>query len=235
MSIQGFLQHYGYTDRELPDIAGTFKGRRLIICADAACVWDDLERLGCANWGNERARGTVEPGENTDFMTVNALVSVFPGEIEHAYSNEPKVLDRFIAARRQEYRREFNREVPTHTHSCSRGARWHWKLGGHGTSGLGATIVGVLLGYSPVILAGMPLDDGPHNGEPPWRTCRFTREAASATGPGPIKDPNAHHKNINSHWKVAKTELFEGIVFSMSGRTRSWFGEPPDLPKRGSW
>jgi hypothetical protein len=88
-----------------------------------------------------------------------------------------------------------------------------WPWGGWGTSGLGACFAGVGMGYDRVVLCGVPLDDGPHNGEPHWRKGSFTREAASTADGG-----------VNHHWKRAR-----GCkrLFSMSGRTREWFGAPP--------
>lgn len=208
MLLEAFLAEYGSRAKELPSIAGSYTGKKLAVCGDAACVWDDLEALGCAaHVGRGRVDGPY------DFMTVNKLVEVFPGSIEHAYSNEPMWLHKFIAARRVEYAREFG--GPKHTHSGNQGATWRWPWGGFGTSGLGAAIVGVGLGYDQIVLCGIPLDDGPHNGEPPWRRCTFTNEAA-----------NSGKSEINAYWKKARDLAFHGRVKSMSGRTKDWFGCP---------
>ncbi len=208
MFLDDFLAEYGGRAFPFPNIAGRYEGKKLAVCGDAACVWDDLEALDCRV--NHR-RGCV--GGPYDFMTINKLVETFPGNIEHAYSNEFHLLEKFIAARRSEYRKEF--DGPRNTHSCNRGAKWHWPLGGHATSGLGATLVGVGLGYDRIVLCGVPLNDGPHNGEPHWRKCTFTREAASsATG------------DVNAHWKRARDLAFRGKVKSMSGRTKEWLGSP---------
>lgn len=207
MLLEHFLAEYGYGARELPEIAGRYAGKQIAVCGDAACVWDDLERLGCRE---NAVRGRV--GGPFDFMTVNKLVEVFPGNIEHAYSNEPSWLEKFIAARRVEYKREF--DGPRHTHSCNQGAKWRWPLGGHATSGLGAALVALGLGYERIVLCGIPLDDGPHNGEPYWRRCRFTNEAADSSD------------GMNRHWKNARDLAFHGRVKSMSGRTKEWLGCP---------
>ena len=159
MALKEFLSQYGGPNAPFSDIAGKYEGRRVIVCGDAACIWDDLELLGCKSLVG---RGGVAK-EDWDFLVVNKLGEVFPGNIEHWYSNEPPVLQRYIASRRPEYSREFS--GPNHTHSCNRGAKWLWPLGGHGTSGLGATLTAVGLGYSEIVIAGIPLDDGPHNGK----------------------------------------------------------------------
>ena len=62
------------------------------------------------------------------------------------------------------------------------------------------------------MLAGVPLDDGPHNGEPPWRKCTFQQDSPPT--------------QVNSHWKRAMELAFQGRVKSLSGRTRQWLGPP---------
>lgn len=206
MALSDFCAEYGITQK-FPEIAGTYTGG-LVICADAQCIWRDLWFFGCED---NSGLGRVHK-EGWHFMTVNKMVEVFPGKIEHAYSNQPNCLQRFVAARRDEYGHEFG--GPKHTHSLSQGCDHVWPFGGHGTSGLGAALVGFALGYSRIVLCGMPLDDGPHNGEPPWRRTGFaSSEAAGSVG---------YDRNV--HWHRAKL-AFEGKVRSMSGRTKKWLGD----------
>lgn len=211
MALKDLMTGYGGFAFPLPTIAGQYKGKGLVVCADARGVWDDLEAFGCRC---DTGRGSVAK-EGWDFLTVNKLVETFPGRIEHAYSNQPSLLRKFIDARRQEY--EFG--PPLNTHSCNDGATWRWPWGGHGTSGLGAVLVGVGLGYDRIVLCGLPLDDGPHNGEPHWRKTAFA--SSEACGPA----GNSYH-GMDYHWKQAMNLAFDGKVKSMSGRTREWFGAP---------
>jgi hypothetical protein len=196
----------------LPAIVGYYDERSLVIVGDAACVWDDLERFGCRDDGG---RGSVRR-IGWEFMTINAACMKFPGQIEHAYSNEPRVLVRCIAAMRQEY--EF--EPPRHLHAIGefingKSSNWVWPWNGLGTSALGACLTGIALGYARIVLAGVPLDDGPHNGEPPWRKTAFaTSEAAGG-----------QRTDRENHWEKAMELAFEGKVKSMSGRTRKWLGD----------
>lgn len=206
MALDDVMTGFGAHQFPLPAIAGRFAGRRAVVCGDAACLWADLEAFGCAD---RSGRGSVRR-DGWDFVVINRVAETFPGEIAHAYSNEPWLLDKFIAARRHEYSREFGGIGATH--SCNKGAQWRWPWGGYGSSGLGAALVAIGLGYAPVVLAGMPLDDGPHNGEPPWRKCTFQQGT----------DP----KQVNSHWRRAMDLAFEGRVTSLSGRTRQWLGSP---------
>lgn len=205
MAFSDFLREYGHFERDFPKIANSYSGN-IVVCADSACIWDDLERFGCQS-GN----GVAKPG--WDFMTVNKMVEVLPANIEHCYSNSPSCLKRFMAARRDEYALEF--KAPTHAHSINPGFGHAWPFGGHGTSGLGAVLVAIGLGYSRIVLCGMPLDDGPHNGEPPWRTTAF----ASSEAAGSVTSDR------NVYWHKANQLAFEGRVRSMSGRTKKWLGD----------
>lgn len=170
-----------------------------MVCGDGRCVWDDLERFGC-RLGN----GVGKDG--WDFCTVNRLVETFTGRVDHCFSNVGKVLQRFIAARRDEYVNEF---PVVASHSCTDSTDFVWPWTKHGTSGFGAVLTGLALGYEQIVLCGMPLDDGPHNGEPPWRKTNFSTEV----------------RNDDPHWKLA-ARIFKGKVHSMSGRTKEWLGEP---------
>lgn len=217
MALEDLLTGFGPDKFAPPLIAGKYKGKSLIVCGDAACVWNDLEQFGCRS---DHGRGKVYKA-GWDFLTVNKLVETFPGNIEHAYSNEAHLLLKFIAARRNEYRHEFS--GPAHTHSCGKGAQWRWPWSGRGSSALGATIVGLGLGYARIVLCGVPLDNGPHNGEPPWRKTSFLKtEVPSDAG---IE---------NSHWKEA-AKHFQARVTSMSGRTKAWLGAPQTSTSLGTF
>jgi hypothetical protein len=209
MGLREYLSEYG-TPYRLPEIAGTygeFKG--VVVCGDGHCIWDDLERFGCRS---DRKRGGVAK-EGWHFLTVNKMVEVFPGDVEHSYSNSASCLQRFLAARRDEYAIEFQK--PKHSHSLNAPCDWIWPLGGHGTSGLGATLIAVALGYPKVVICGMPLDDGPHNGQPHWRKTSFASTEAAG----------GQRTDRNTHWWKAKTLAFDGRVRSMSGRTKDWLGD----------
>jgi hypothetical protein len=218
MALKEFLSEYGQSVKALPRETNTYKGRKVIVCGDAACVWDDLEAFGARS--DAGPRGSVLK-DGWDIMTVNKLIEVMPAHVDHIYSNEPSLLHKFVAARRCEYGREFANDWLSH--SCNVGADVLWPWGGHATSGLGAALVGIGLGYDEIVLCGIPLEDGPHNGEPPWRRTAFTREAAGSVETGE-----------NSHWKAARKLAFEGRVTSMSGRTRKWLGAPLERSSKES-
>ena len=183
----------------LPPIAGHYSGGKLIICGDGSGLWEDLTRFECRRM---EGRGSVAK-RGWQFMTLNKVIELFPGFVEHAYSNHPEDLLTFYAARRPEYKREFPQF--THMHSCFNGVTWLWPWNGLGTSALAACLTAVCLGYDEIVLAGIPMDNGPHNGEPPWRKCNFEQ------------------KDIEKHFRRA-IEIFGGKVKSLSGRTADWLG-----------
>jgi hypothetical protein len=200
MGLPEFLGRYGTSVQNLPSIAGEYRGNA-VVCGDAGCIWDDLEHFGC-RWGNS----VYKPG--WQFITVNRLIEVFPGTVEHAYSNVSRVINRHVADRRDEYAAEFG--PPKHTHSRTVGTDWVWPWHGGGTSGFGAVLTALALGYDRIVLAGMPLTNMHHNGEPPWRRTRFTTEV----------------EDKDHHWVHAIELVFEGRVRSLSGRTKEWLGGP---------
>jgi len=210
MGIKELMTGYGGLMFPLPSIAGSCKGKNIVVCGDASCVWDDLEKFGCADTSTFKGRIKKDGWE---FMAINKIGETFPGHLHHWYSNQPNYLNTFIAARRPEYAPEFSPFWVTH--SCNSGADYRWPWHGGGTSGLGGTLVAVALGYDRVMLCGLPLDDSPHNGEPHWRKSNFTREASGSI-----------NNDQNTYWKRAIAEGFDGKVKSMSGRTKEWMGAP---------
>ena len=120
----------------------------------------------------------------------------FPQKITHAYSNDWKMLHRWVEARRPRYRMAFGENIIIHT-------GWPWKSG---NSGLSACFTGIALGYDQITLIGMPLDDLGHYWEKPDLKTKFTREAP------------------DEPWIFAK-QIFQGKVKSLSGRTKLILGD----------
>ena len=186
-----------------------YTGRRLVIAATAACVWDDLAALGMdhadhTSWG-------------FDVMAVNNLVEHLHWPVAHCYSNDHHGLLKWVAAMRQDVKAYFPRG-PLHT--CTVGVDpinvWPWH--GHGTSALGAVLTGIAMGYKEIILCGAPLDDTPHYFDEPWHRTNFSQE---------IRDGRANSGGLR-YWENYIDRVFEGKVRSMSGRTRELLGGPDD-------
>ncbi|MHC5035111.1 MAG: hypothetical protein ACYTFZ_08750 [Planctomycetota bacterium] len=83
-----------------------------------------------------------------------------------------------------------------------------WEFNGQGSSGAGAVLAGLAMGYEDVLLAGMPLDDSGHFYDPPYIRSNFLAEAQER------------------YWTMLRDSVFEGRVRSMSGRSREYLGGP---------
>jgi hypothetical protein len=183
-----------------PEIAGKYSGR-LIIASGGRCVWDDLERIGMAK--------NHDP--HPHIMCINEMIMFYPGRVEHAYSNNHSYLKKWVDTRRDQYLTRYG-DIKN-THSNKTGGKWTWPWPGHGTSSLNAVYTGIALGYTDIVLCGVPLDDSGHFWEAPWEKSNFVHEIADRDGE--IK-----------YWANANRKIFEGKVKSMSGRTRELLGEP---------
>lgn len=210
--LDGMLANFGIPKTNLPMIAGSYSGA-VVVCGGARCLWDDLERLGCAS---KKDMGSVAHALY-DFMTVNSLGETFPGFIAHWFSNSPREIKAFANARRSDLLSSFDKraEKPTILHTMARDIgdvtaknpiRWPWP--GHGSSGLNAVYTALGLGYREVILAGIPSDDSGHYFDPPWRETNFEIESPMRL------------------WERAQRDFFCGAVKSMSGKTREVVGGP---------
>jgi len=167
-------------------------------------VWADLRPFH-AEYGGKF-------GGRYDVICVNDIGMHFPGPLKHLYSNNDAFLPKWRAARRDQFEKTWGPIKFTHSNQAGGMVTWPWP--GCGTSSLGAVYTALALGYAPVILCGVPLDDSGHYFEPPWRESSFLREVPHK-GDGRIK-----------YWADAAKNVFEGRVKSMSGRTRELLGAP---------
>lgn len=193
-----------HKDWPVPDIAGAFAGKNLLIVGSARCVWDDLARVGAS------AKGYYE------VMAINDIIMHLNLPIRHAVSNDNKWLPKWIAARRPYYREQMDCKQPimTHSNKPGPGIDHAWPLPGTGTSGLTAVQVGVALGYDSIILAGIPMDGTDHYYDPLKGHPLF------------YDSHNYGTDNQLKYWKRAKTDYFEGKVKSLSGNTKDLLGAP---------
>ena len=67
VSKPSWLDEYGGPGFAMPEIAGRYAGKSLVIVGDALCVWDDLAKFGCAV---RHRRGEVGKS-GWDFLTIN--------------------------------------------------------------------------------------------------------------------------------------------------------------------
>ena len=179
--------------------------KRLVIVGSARCVWDDLEQI----W----------PVKD-DVMCINDMIMFYPEDIDHVFSCDGYMLKHWWAARRPPYKQQFTKIPQFHTvnndQNVPRNYIRHDFTGG-GTSGLAACFAGLNLGYSNIVLCGIPIDNSGHFWEAPWGKTNFQREIANAHGQ--IRGDGRRF------WVNAK-EKFEGRVTSVSGFTKKLLGSP---------
>lgn len=199
--LKGF-EFLGLSQRDYPEeLVGKFAGKRLVICAGAKCIWDDLALL------NVRAETS-----DTHILAVNDVVMHLPMRVRHLYSNDHRKIPHWLGARRDQYTRAYG--PIEYVHSNRVGARYNWPWPGHGTSLLGAVYTGLAMGYAPIVICGGPLDNSPNYFSPDWELRNFTREVGTKPD------------GTMQYWAQAAAKCFRGRVKSMSGRTRELLGAP---------
>jgi len=154
---------------------------RLIIVGSGRCVWDDLEQL--------------LPIE-CDVMAVNDAIMHYPYKLTHAYSIDNSMLNEWVAARRP-WHKKLDGLVRKHCmFKCPNAERQILKV--HANSGINAIHRGLDLGYTEIIVCGVPVDNSGHYFDPPWIETNYDKE----------KD----------HLHYCHAPEFEGKVYFMSGR-----------------
>lgn len=187
-----------------PSLIGTCRGKAATVVCTAKCVWKDLELL---------------EGENFDTLCVNDMGIYYPEEIEHWYSSHADALAGYSGLRcarvaKGQGRRSICAAPVTHSLAVSKSSAdadcvWPWP--GHGTSGLNAIYTALALGYDPVYVAGLPMDNTGHfNDGPPdhWLEQRTEKRKWSVYG---------DRKHFNP-WLRAMKEVFDDKVTFLSGR-----------------
>ena len=194
----------GFGQRDWPlEFVGKFSGKRLVVCAGAKCVWDDLARLGVRSEQSD-----------THVMAVNDISMHLPMRMRHLYSNDRKMIPHWLGARRKQYERAYGPVEYTHTLRVYGGAKVCWPWPGHGTSLLGAVYSGLAMGYDRIVICGGPLDNSPNYFSPPWEERNFLNEVPQKVD------------GTMAYWESAAKRCFRNRIRSMSGRTRELLGPP---------
>ena len=185
-----------------PKIAGSYDGPLLIV-GSGRCVWDDL-----AGWNDD-----------IDTLCVNAMISHFPNRVTHGYSNHADKTSHFITARCEKLKKRDPNAIHSHSFQHNRaGSKWSWPWPGHGSSGMSAVLTGIGLGYTKILVAGMPLDNTGHFYDPPV-------DHALHGGKGPPS--NFLNEADDVHWQNMCNRVFQNCnVKFFSGRAAKWLGTP---------
>jgi hypothetical protein len=187
-----------------PDHKKKLKHRdRLLVVCPGRNVWEDVEKSG---W---------DRGLGMDILCVKDILAHFPGSVLHGYSTHPGQLKHIVNLRRSRRKIMAKQTTPIFLHSGDeQGPGVHcWRIPAYGCSGLSATVIGLLLGYHHIVLAGCPLDESGHYYDAPWMKTSLERQFPS--GPGGPK-----------LWETVAREVFDGKVKSLSGRTKELLGGP---------
>jgi hypothetical protein len=179
-----------------PSPAGDLSGPGIVL-GSAACVWDDLYALKDLN------AGYIAVSDAGVYLHLAGSFTLY--RLKHWANLEPEQFEAFkiLINRSQSQAINFHTDKPTHH------ANWIWDFDYsyvRGTSSLFATLVGLALGYNPVILCGVPLDDSPYFYEPQY--------VKRSNYIAPLDD-----------W-INLYDVFAGRVKSMSGRTKELLGGP---------
>jgi hypothetical protein len=178
-----------YGSGPMPSLAGKYNGLAIVL-GSAACLWDDLSGIG----------------REGDMISVSAAgCCVIQPMVKHWCNLHAEYLPhyQFLAQFRQP------KHIHTHTQKPSPDAEFIWEIQhpylNRGTSAMFATLVGLALGYTEIILAGCPLDNSAYFYEPP-----STRHGI--------------YPSCLKAWEYSHEYVFNGRVKSMSGKTMELLG-----------
>lgn len=183
---------------EQPDIFQQCKGS-LLVMGSARCLWDDLARFD-----------HIHSGER---MSVNWSSFSYKGKIDHICSVHSDIIHLIKGYHDYKLR---NIDGPpvcrTHGQHNIPGVDIVWDIeDGGGSSSLFGVLVGLCLGFTKIVLAGVPLDNSGHYFDPPI-SCG--------------DDFSARH--VMHAWRNKIDNSFKDRVRSLSGNTRKWLGEPTE-------
>jgi len=178
---------------DTPARLGRYSGAALIL-GGGRNLWDDVARV--RPWA-----GAV--------IAVNDAGAHYQEGVAHWVTLHPEYLPGWRFYRRRHCYDASGQAPLCHASRDGEGVDIHWELERYGgTSGLFAAHVALMLGYSRVVLAGVPMDNTGHYFDPPW--ARTDNE----------------DRSIGIEWEQARDTIFGGRVKSLSGRTRDWLGAP---------
>jgi hypothetical protein len=203
--------------RDGRQLAGRFAGRALLVLGSAACLWDDLAAAGDDGWVGDRMAVNLT-AINYDrhclrhWATVHPQMPLFQRDIpwwRHRRDRANRAFDLHGAA------------FDTRTRSISLASRnpapadiWEWPYPARlrqGSSSLFAVEIGLVLGYDPIVLCGVPLDDSDYF----FR--RLTAEERETYG--------FRRRHCHATWE-RQAPGWAGRVKSMSGFTAELLGRP---------
>ena len=180
---------------DAPSCLGSCAGP-LLILGGGRSVWEDFDRV--RPWKGE-------------IMAVNDIGAFLHERVRHWVTLHPEY---FPGWRTYRQKHLYGQGIPAtcHSHKSREGVDKVWPVENvGGTSGLFAVFIGLMLGYSEIVLGGVPMTDDGHFFDAPWYRSDFQDKAISFV------------------WRQARDNIFAGRVKSLSGNTRDWLGAPAGL------
>lgn len=194
-----------------PGLVGRSSGICLVM-GGGRCVWEDISRFYKLLGYTFTNSSDDEPPFTT--IAVNDISCYYKPRLNHIVSLHESQVGPSVLIRHEN---ACHKSVPlTHTQKHKVDvpfpALHAWELRGYvgGTSAGFAVAIAIALGHEKVVLAGVPLDGNGHFFDP-----EFTKLTQFDTGTQRIQ------------WGMFR-EHFDGIVKSMSGKTKSILGEPTE-------
>jgi hypothetical protein len=139
-----------------------------------------------------------------EIMAVNDVGAHLHDRVRHWVTLHPEYMPGWMAYRLGHLYGSGDHPM-THSQKQKPGVDVVWPMGNlGGTSGLFGCFVGLMLGYSEIVLAGVPMTNDGHYFDPPWYGTEFA------------------DKPTEIAWKWAIKNVFDGRVSSLSGASQQW-------------
>jgi hypothetical protein len=172
--------------------------KRALVLGGAACVWDDVEYA-------------LDLSEFELVIACKRIVEHWKGPLDAFASLHPESIAASLRARRE---KGYSMDFPVYCDRDSKDGRVsvdHLLADWAGSSGLYGVAVALHLGADRVVLAGVPMDGGPH----------FDK-------PGDWETSTSYHKG----W-IRNQHRLNNVARSCSGWTRALLGRPDEAWLKG--
>jgi hypothetical protein len=207
-----------------PRIAASQSGLCLII-GGGGNVWAEIKEF--YSLIGRDFENSADFDDDTPIIAVNDIGAFFKPRLSHLVSWHEEILAPTIALRKPHSCNPSHTYTHTNQHIADSGRdikdfevpngslfrkadfAWHFEQGIGGTSGLMAVMVALAIGFTRVVIAGIPLDDKPHFWAPAWESV-----------------PQFKSQTQITTWCEARDIWLKDRVRSMGGRTRQWLGYP---------
>lgn len=170
---------------------------------------------------------------DSEVMTVNGACTMVR-DAEHMLSGHTVKAEEFVAARAKAFP---NDPVPrVHANVIDKHRRmyattfpsvtdwWGAEMSSGATSAGKAALIGIAMGFYPIILCGCPMDGSGYD----KNEAKVRHDASCARVGDPTKQDRRIIKSYHEKMISLARTTFKGRVFSMSGFTRTHLGGPPE-------